>query len=249
MSTPSTPSMSSIITQEAALVQENFAPIFAASFVGMIFFGIVINQTYHYYTRYSRDVIWVKIFVAWVVLLDVLSTIFTIWWMYFLFISNWGNIEVFNVGNWLISTDKDSQKFIIRGIDQYNLHLTDPVLLGLMACSTHVFFARRIYLMTKNIYIAALIVCLGLMTMGGALSVSIKFLQIPNFASLNKLKAAVILWLLPSTLGDIVITVSISWHLRYKKSGFKRTDRIVDKLIRGEFTIAAVIGIEATQLV
>lgn len=78
---------------------------------------------------------------------------------------------------------------------------------------------------------------------------SIKFLQIPNFASLNKLKAAVILWLLPSTLGDIVITVSISWHLRYKKSGFKRTDRIVDKLIRGEFTIAAVIGIEATQLV
>ncbi|KAH9933278.1 hypothetical protein B0H21DRAFT_84284 [Amylocystis lapponica] len=178
----------------------------------MIFLGIVIAQLYLYMTRYPRDPLWIKLFVSWLFILDIASAVFTIWWLYYLFILNWGNFEVFEVGNWIIATD--------------------PLLLGLLACSVQLFFARRVRILTKNIYLTLLICVFAVATLAGAIGGVAEFMIIKDFSDFYKMKAVAIVWLLSGCLGDVLVTASLSCYLRKKKSGFQATDQLVDKIIR-----------------
>jgi hypothetical protein len=68
-----------------------------------------------------RDRLWLKLLIYFIFLLDLLSTIFAIWWyvstphscvknsslrlphahrMYYLFVDNWGKIDAFTKGDW-----------------------------------------------------------------------------------------------------------------------------------------------------
>ncbi|KAH9948270.1 hypothetical protein B0H21DRAFT_249705 [Amylocystis lapponica] len=201
-----------VIAEYRTVVETSFGLIFAVSFVGMLFLGIVVAQMYLYYTRYPRDPLWIKLFVAWVFTLDVCGGIFTIWWLYYMFISNWGNFKVFEAGNWLLCTD--------------------PLLLGLLACSVQLFFARRVKILTNNIWLTLMICACALATLAGAFGSMAEFLILEQFALLYKMRAVAILWLLPGCIADLTITISLSWFLRKKKSGFKTTDRLVDKIVR-----------------
>jgi len=206
-------SAQAIISQEAHLIQSEFGVTFAASFVAAILFGIVIAQLYVYVKHFStRDVVWLKLFVFFIFFCDLLSTIFTIWWMYYLFVSNWGNAEVFAVGNWLIAMD--------------------PFILGIMGCANHLFFARRVKILTQNIWLALTVCFFGIATLAGALAGTVQFMSLKDFADISMLRPAGITWLLSAALGDTTITVSLIWYLRSKRSGFSRTDQILDKIIR-----------------
>lgn len=68
----------------------------------------------------------------------------------------------------------------------------------------------------------------------GALGGTIDFMRLKDFSELSSMKPIAIVWLLSAALGDVVITFSISWYLQSHKSGFKQTDQLVDKVIRGE---------------
>ncbi|KAH9914831.1 uncharacterized protein B0H18DRAFT_1125267 [Fomitopsis serialis] len=201
-------SAAAVISAEAALVKQTYALIFVATFIGQILFGIVIAQVYIYFTRYQRDALWVKIFVLFLFICDVCSAIFTICWMFYLFISNWGDITVFSQPTWMLATD--------------------PLVLGLMTCATHFFFARRIKIITGSSWLAGLICFFGVGTLGG----TIEFLRVKSLTDLTSLKPIAIVWLLSAAVGDVMITVILSWSLKRKKSGFRRTDQIVDRVIR-----------------
>ncbi|TFY56444.1 hypothetical protein EVJ58_g7644 [Rhodofomes roseus] len=153
-----------------------------------------------------------KLVVFFIFLCDVCSAIFTIAWMYFLFISHWGDLVAFSQTTWMLSTD--------------------PLILGLMTCATHFFFARRIYVITGNIWLAGIICIFGLGTLAGALAAMISFLQVSSLADLTSLKPIAIVWLLFAAVGDVTITLIMSWSLRKRKSGFQRTDQLVDRVIR-----------------
>ncbi|KZT69734.1 hypothetical protein DAEQUDRAFT_765320 [Daedalea quercina L-15889] len=205
-------SATAIIAEEAAIVRQSYALIFVATFIGEILFGIVIAQVYIYYTRYQRDALWVKLFVLFLFVCDICSAVFAICWMFFLFISHWGDIAVFSQPTWMLATD--------------------PLLLGLMTCATHFFFARRIKIITENVWLAALVCFFGVGTLAGALGGTIEFLRVESLADLSSLKPIAIVWLLCAAMGDVIITVILSWSLKRKRSGFKKTDQIVDRVIR-----------------
>ncbi|TFY56441.1 hypothetical protein EVJ58_g7643 [Rhodofomes roseus] len=201
-----------VIAAEAALVKQDYALIFVATFIGQILFGIVIAQVYIYFTRYKRDALWVKVFVLFLFVCDICSAVFTICWMFFLFVSNWGNIAAFSQPTWMLATD--------------------PLILGLMSCATHFFFARRIKIITESIWLAGSICFFGIGTLAGALGGTIEFMRVQSLVDLTSLKPIAIVWLLCAAVGDVMITVILSWSLKRKKSGFKRTDQIVDRVIR-----------------
>ncbi|EPS94797.1 hypothetical protein FOMPIDRAFT_1054728 [Fomitopsis schrenkii] len=201
-----------VVAAEAALVKQSYALIFVATFIGQILFGIVIAQVYIYLTRYQRDPLWVKVFVFVLFICDVCSALFTICWMFYLFISHWGNIEAFSQPTWMLATD--------------------PLILGLMTCATHFFFARRIHIITESMWLSGLICFFGVGTLAGALGGTIEFLRVKSLADLTTLKPIAIVWLLSAAVGDVMITVILSWTLHRKRSGVRRTDQIVDRIIR-----------------
>lgn len=70
----------------------------------------------------------------------------------------------------------------------------------------------------------------------GALGGTIEFLRVKSLADLTTLKPIAIVWLLSAAVGDVLITVILSWTLHHRRSGVRRTDQIVDRIIRGEIS-------------
>ncbi|KZT66222.1 hypothetical protein DAEQUDRAFT_768250 [Daedalea quercina L-15889] len=230
-------SAAATIAEEAALVRQDYALIFVATFISQLLFGIVIAQVYIYYTRYQRDDLWVKTFVFFLFICDVCSAAFTICWMFFLFVSNWGDIVVFSQPTWMLATGDDS--VFLRHINFCSLPVVplvvDPLILppkGLMTCTTHFFYAWRIRIITESFWLAGLICFFGIGTLAGALGGTAEFLRVKSLTDLMSLKPIAIVWLLCSATGDIMITVILSWSLREKRSTFKRTNKIIDRVIR-----------------
>ncbi|EED79812.1 predicted protein [Postia placenta Mad-698-R] len=172
MSTPT------VIAIEAHQIQESFGAIFIGSFISMILFGLGIAQLYIYRGRFTCDRRALRYFVLFIFLLDTASTIFTAWWMYYLFVSNWGDAGIFLTGNW---------------------------------CGA---FA------------------------GGAIFLVVK--KLADIAT-NVIRPAGIVWLLSAAIGDIMIAASISWFLQSHKSGFKASNQLLDRVIRGLLTATIAV--------
>ncbi|KAI0725497.1 hypothetical protein C8Q72DRAFT_888608 [Fomitopsis betulina] len=93
--------------------------------------------------------------------------------------------------------------------------LLNPFILSLMTCATRIFFARRIHIITESVWLSGLICFLG---------GTIEFLRVETLADTTTLKPIAMCWLLSATVGDVMITVILTWSLRQKRSGVKRTD-------------------------
>lgn len=208
MSTPT------VIAIEAHQIQESFGAIFIGSFISMILFGLGIAQLYIYRGRFTCDRRALRYFVLFIFLLDTASAIFTAWWMYYLFVSNWGDAGIFLTGNWLMATN--------------------PFILGTMGCANHFFFAWRIRVLMPKTWLSVAICFLGIATLGGAFAGGAIFLVVKKLADIatNVIRPAGIVWLLSAAIGDIMIAASISWFLQSHKSGFKASDQLLDRVIR-----------------
>lgn len=70
---------------------------------------------------------------------------------------------------------------------------------------------------------------------GGAFAGGAIFLVVKKLADIatNVIRPAGIVWLLSAAIGDIMIAASISWFLQSHKSGFKASDQLLDRVIRG----------------
>ena len=88
---------------------------------------------------------------------------------------------------------------------------------------------------------------LTLNRIAGALGGTIEFLRVKSLSDLTTLKPIAIVWLLSAAVGDVMITVILSWSLHQKRSGIRRTDQIVDRIIRGERDSVQREGCELTH--
>lgn len=173
-------------------------------------------QLYIYLDRYPKDNIWLKVFVIVLFALDVLNSIFVVMWVYKLLINNFGNLVAFTKADWTATTD--------------------PLLAGVMAGMVQSFFAWKIWLLTKNYYYVGIILMCALTSSAGGIATSIiGFLVIDSvdWTELrNKLDTPSLVWLMPAALGDLIIAVVITMCLQRAKGSIRRTNRVLNRIIR-----------------
>ncbi|PPR05746.1 hypothetical protein CVT24_006692 [Panaeolus cyanescens] len=204
-------------------------------FIGMginvLLLGVMITQVYMYYTQYKNDKTWIKIFVAGLFIADIVQTIFIFVFLHRSLITFFGDEENLTKADWLFATD--------------------PALTGMIASAVQLFFAWRVYVLTKT-WIYAFIIFALAMAGGGKCYVSTSdcFLSItqyivaaiitavevgrtPTFTEFQRFQATVSVWLAAEAVGDVVITTILcTYRIRKHKSGFKRSDLMVDRIIR-----------------
>ncbi|KAF4566547.1 hypothetical protein EYR36_011978 [Pleurotus pulmonarius] len=110
--------------------------------------------------------------------------------------------------------------------------IADPIVMALISTPIQLFFARRIYIMTKSKLIVASILFFAFCSLTGGIAATIATAVIREFARLQELKGAIITWLFSSAIADIIITTSLLMNLYRKKTGIKATDDMVDKMMR-----------------
>jgi hypothetical protein len=159
-----------------------------------------------------RDRTWMKVFVAFLYLADLMHSIFMVTYMYNDLITHFGDVLHLLTSNWVFATD--------------------PALTGIIGGSVQLFFAWRVKVLTGNIWLVSVIAACAIGNCLCAIGASIAGSIITNFLEFQKFKAVVTTWLVCAAVADVIITFSLVWHLRKHKRGFAATDDVIDRIIR-----------------
>ncbi|CAA7260422.1 unnamed protein product [Cyclocybe aegerita] len=190
-------------------------------FIGYAFnillMGVMVSQMYMYYTKYRDDRTWIKALVAGIFVIDVINSVFLFTYLYRSLITFFGDVEFLQKTDWILATDAWT--------------------IGVIACAVQLFFAWRILVLTKNWIYVVIIAVLALVGCGAAIAVPIRTGNFIHVTEFHKIRTAVTIWLTCEVAADIVITAVLVWYLvsflqREHKTGFKRSDMMVDRIIR-----------------
>lgn len=176
----------------------------------MILFGVLVGQVLTYFQRYRHDAIWMRIFVAVLFLIEFANTGFDIGIMYQPLILEFGQKPVF---------------FPL-------LFVTEPLCVVVISTPIQLFFAWRIWRLSKSFWVPGFIAILAFASLAGGVWTAVMLRIVLTFANKPKLHNSALVWFLSSCVADILITVSLVLSLSKRKTGFSGTDSVIDRIIR-----------------
>ncbi|KAK0236500.1 hypothetical protein EDD85DRAFT_1011338 [Armillaria nabsnona] len=113
--------------------------------------------------------------------------------------------------------------------------LTVPIMSAVVAGVGQVFYAYRIFILSKSRIIPTFIICISLASSVAAVIIGIYAFQAGNVTKLNNRKTSIAIgiWCGASALCDILIAICMTRYLmRGSNTGFRRTRTLITKLIR-----------------
>jgi len=183
------------------------------SFFNTYLYGLVTYQFIVYWNTKFNDPRWIKSIVAVLFVIDTIHSAVAVYAGWQMCVTNYGNPASLLVISWTIPFT--------------------AVATSVTAVVTQFFLDHRVYLLTDSIPIVVVVGILSLLgfffgVYAGVYSGVIN--QVKNFAPL---KPFVICWLGFSTAADLSITGILAFSLSRSLTGFRKTDTIVNRLIRG----------------
>ncbi|KAJ7100793.1 hypothetical protein B0H15DRAFT_817319 [Mycena belliarum] len=203
--------VTSIMPKNPAAVAHG--PMLIGVTINVLLMGVIVMQAYEYFTSYKRrDDRYLKSLVVFVFCANILNTGFAVADVYLALINHFGDVQYLTVSTWLF--------------------VTDPVIVGTVACSVQMFFAWRVQVLTGRWYLGLLTASLALGQLICAMLMAWKCHQYPAWADFVKFTDLIIAWMTTTILVDVTITIILVWYLRRHKTGLEGTDQVVDRLIR-----------------
>ncbi|KAK0234134.1 hypothetical protein IW262DRAFT_134835 [Armillaria fumosa] len=197
-------------------ISDPFGGVLISVFLSILLLGAMFVQLFIYFDHYPKDHTWIKVFVLVLFALDILNSVFVLAWVYKMLIDNFGNIEAFMKADWTAATD--------------------PLLSCIMSGMVQFFFAWKIWVLTKNYFFILIIGICALASTAGGLATSIiafRVWQTVDWPELRvKLDTPALIWLIPAAVCDLIIAIIITVYLQRAKGPFKRTNRILNRVIR-----------------
>ncbi|KAF5327084.1 hypothetical protein D9619_004503 [Psilocybe cf. subviscida] len=182
-------------------------------FLNTYLFGLVTYQFIVYHNTKFNDRSWIKALVGVLFVLDLAQSMVVVYAGWEMCVTNYNHPESLGIISWTIP-------FTACGN-------------AVIAFISQIFLGHRVLVMTKNKVLVGVIgafSCAGLIgglyagTWSGILKYIVKF---------PALDPVVTLWLGSQTAADLLITVSLTWVLSRSRTGFRRTDTIINRVIRG----------------
>jgi len=197
--------------------------------VSTFLFGVTTVQCYIYYSSNARDTWYIKLLIPCVWLLEAFHTTSMCYFLYWLTVTNYGNLEALAAGHWPL-----------------NVSATCDGLVGALVQS---FFAYRIYTLTGKWYIT-LISWLGSAT-AFAMTFAITILSFKLSVAAFSINYS---WLATSGLSvllfvDVVNTAALCTYLRIERTGFNSTDSLLNKLFLWTLETGLLTSVAAILMV
>ncbi|GAC95650.1 hypothetical protein PHSY_003226 [Pseudozyma hubeiensis SY62] len=183
-------------------------------------YGFSIVQAYIYYVNFKNDKPFMRYFVLFLMLADTINAVFDQVFMYQYLVSNFGNLNY---------AARSNRAFA-----------ADPVLTGIIAFSTQMFFAWRVYKLMHSKVMPALIATGALVSLLSAIGTTVGVEIVLFFQEFQKFQVVVILWLGFAALTDVLITGSLVFTLNKSRTGFAATDDVITKLIKSTLQTGAL---------
>ncbi|KAF7339072.1 hypothetical protein MVEN_01983600 [Mycena venus] len=202
-------------------VQLLYGPMLVGVFLNLILYGVLLGQTLNYFQVYKRDPTWMRLFVGYLFAVSTANSVLAMHMMYEPLIIGYGQKPVFFP----------------------TVFMSESLCVVLVSMPIQVFFAWRIYQLTKSPWVPVLIAFTAIASFGGGVWTTVMVHVLKLFAKKPLLHQPALVWFLTSCVADVLITVSLVWTLTGKKTGFSATDSVVDKIIRATIQTGLITAI------
>lgn len=206
---------------------------YGRTFIGLvvsaILFGVTVLQTFLYYRNYPKDSKLIKWMVAILWILDAaqlsLSTVTIYWYL----VTNFNNPEALARTFWSMNVQTDCN--------------------GLIGLIVECFFARRVWLLSRNYILTGAIILLSCVHFALGIVFTIDSFLLPSANDFNQL-----IWVTSAGLGsaaaaDLLIASSLCYYLLKSRTGFSRTDSLITTLTLYSLTTGLITGVIASLVV
>ncbi|KAI0353713.1 hypothetical protein OH77DRAFT_582320 [Trametes cingulata] len=193
-------------------LKNTYGAILIGTFVSLMLYGVTLHQVYRYLRTYSSDSYLTKCYVGLLLLLDTLHSILCMHMCYWYLVSNYFSPLRLYTGIWSINLLS--------------------VLVGCTIVACQCFYVRRVYLINRKYkYIVALSCGMFLVVLACATGATVEASILPNYSEFEK-----VTWLISAGFGgavviDVMLTTVLIVTLHRRRTGFRRTDSIIDVLI------------------
>ncbi|KAF7351513.1 hypothetical protein MSAN_01583700 [Mycena sanguinolenta] len=189
-------------------------PVFLGTLGSWALFGVLAVQIGIYYLAFPKDPVSSKVLVASVALLEILTTIIGARDAVRIFGISWGNPQILDDVGWS--------------------WLSTPVVGSIIGALGQIFFAWRIHVISRGFWIPALIVAVSIVSMSGGICAGVKLSTARVFSGLppgSNFKPTII-WLVASSLCDLIIGASMAFYLLRGRSGFGPTNARILQIVK-----------------
>ncbi|PBK81734.1 hypothetical protein ARMGADRAFT_1090973 [Armillaria gallica] len=211
-------------------LNSTFGAFLIAAIVSAWLFGITCAQTWYYYGHYS-DSIFLKALVGIVWTLEAVHAAFACHAAYFYVVTQYGIIAGLAEATWSASVS-----FSLRPRESYRSLLVELTVCvtGIITLMVHLFYARQLYFVSnRNVFLVSALLFLAVCRVATSAAVAGFSMRLKRYALFetpvmtNLMKTAMSLYLAT----DVLVAASLCYYLHTSRTGLKRTDTIINKLI------------------
>ncbi|OSD07843.1 hypothetical protein PYCCODRAFT_1430041 [Trametes coccinea BRFM310] len=182
------------------------------TYISLMLYGLTLHQSYRYFRLFPKDLLFMRVIVVATLILETVHTALCMHTCYYYLVVNYFNPAALLDGVWSIRLM--------------------PLLTALVCLVSECFYVRRVYILGAR-YRAVVVICpvLILVFVGFAAAATAEAFIRPTFKDYNKFE-----WLDSAAFGavvllDVLLTGTLIITLNKSRTGFKRTDSMIDLLI------------------
>ncbi|KAK0236506.1 hypothetical protein EDD85DRAFT_643675 [Armillaria nabsnona] len=209
-------------------IAELSGPLIVGSLLNWGLFGTLSVQLYLYYLAFPNDKRFVKYLVYGIYGIEFVQTMLMSYDVFATFGYDFGDMDTLN-------TSHLSSRFTL------------PIISAVAAGVGHVFYAYRIFILSKSRIIPIFIICISLINFVASIFTGIYVFQAGTATKLNTRKTHIAagIWCGGSALCDILIAICMTYYLTRSTTNFRRTRMLVTKIIRLTIETGSVTAVVA----
>ncbi|GLB41284.1 hypothetical protein LshimejAT787_0904990 [Lyophyllum shimeji] len=194
--------------------------------VSMALWGITCVQTFTFFTRKSRDRPLFKLMIAFLWALDTFDSALNGHILYYYLVTNYLNPRAIAVPIWSVILHvaiTSISDFIIRTM-----------------------FAYRFWRLSKgNIIVTGWIMAVSLTDLVCGIVITVKAFGISTYLELDKISDLLYLNFAAGTTSDLSLALALSWLLVRSRTGFRKTDTLINILMAYTVNTGLIVGVDA----
>ncbi|KAK7052465.1 MFS domain-containing protein [Favolaschia claudopus] len=195
-------------------------PFYFGALFNTFLYGVLIVQVIYYFQGYKKDKTWLRLFVLYLFVVETVNTAMCMGIVYEPLVGQFG-------------TDKPMSVFP-------SLLPAQPILEVAVFVPVQLFYAWRIRIIMRN-YLAPAVICMSsLASMVSAIWTTVLVAQVKIYLKKPQVDTTALIWSCTAAGADIVITGSLIWSLRTRKTGIRSTDDIIERIIRNAIQTGAI---------
>ncbi|GLB41337.1 hypothetical protein LshimejAT787_0905520 [Lyophyllum shimeji] len=180
--------------------------------VSAVLYGVSLVQTFYYYVAYPKDLWYLKALVASTVVFDTIHLMLISHSIYYYLVSNYFKPETLQFMIWSL--------------------LLEALFTGLTGAFVQIFYTARVWRLSKrNIPLTGAILLIVVANAGCGTAWVVLSLQFGTFEKLLRISSLTLSINALSTAVDVLIAATLCIMLNKARTGFKKSDTIINRLI------------------